>query len=95
MAFDIAQYRIYAINPIDHDWDRMTAADEHDPELLAVLEKAKKTGVWEGDFQHRPRTILIPVLGYPNLISAFIWKQDNNGTTFIASPVELPWLGEE
>jgi len=22
------------------------------------------------------------------------WKQDNNGTTFICSPVPLPWLGE-
>lgn len=94
MRSDVSKYRIYAINPIDHDWDRMTAADEHDPELSAVLERAMAVSVWEGDFQRRPRTILIPVLGYAHLIRAFIWKQDNNGTTFIASPVELPWLGE-
>lgn len=23
-----------------------------------------------------------------------VWKQDNNGTTFIHIPVELPWLAE-
>jgi hypothetical protein len=22
----------------------------------------------------------------------FVWKQDNNGTTFVASPVPMPWL---
>lgn len=58
---------------------------------------AAKVG-WEGDVRGEPYVIGLPEDG---AISGgggrFIigWKQDNNGTTFVVSPVRLPWLEEE
>ena len=44
---------------------------------------------WDGDIREGPF-----VIGVPNDKCEVIvaWKQDNNGTTFIASPHRLPWL---
>jgi len=58
---------------------------------------AGKVG-WEGDIREGPYVAGLPVASGPDkddfTNSEFLigWKQDNNGRTFIASPVELPWL---
>jgi hypothetical protein len=49
---------------------------------------------WEGDITDGPYVFHLPDNGYPNFYYAFVWKQRNNGTTFIASQIELPWLRE-
>lgn len=52
---------------------------------------AKKLG-WEGDCRQGPYVIPLPEgddAGWNFIIG---WKQDNNGTSYIASPVELPHL---
>lgn len=46
---------------------------------------------WEGDFRHKPVVFWIPI--EDRFEHGFVFKQDNNGTTFVVSPVELPWLG--
>ncbi|CRN68984.1 hypothetical protein AX279_17715 [Pseudomonas sp. J237] len=45
---------------------------------------------WEGDFRHDPRVFWLP--GETKFDLAFVFKQDNNGTTYVVSPVVLPWL---
>jgi hypothetical protein len=45
---------------------------------------------WGGDFRGDPHVFMVPV--ELEFTYAFAWKQDNNGTTFIVSPVELPHL---
>lgn len=58
-----------------------------------ALRAARHEG-WEGDFRGAatPRVLWIP--GAIKFDYAFVWKQDNNGTTFVVSPVEMPWLDE-
>jgi hypothetical protein len=46
---------------------------------------------WERDVRGDNLYVFaIPCEGSPQL--GLVWKQDNNGTTFICSPVVLPWL---
>lgn len=45
---------------------------------------------WEGDFREGP--FVMPVLVELEVSYAFVWKQDNNGSTFVLSPVPLPYL---
>jgi hypothetical protein len=55
-----------------------------------ALEEAKKRG-WEGDIRGgNLRVFWLP--DDTEFAYAFVWKQDNNGDTFVASPRELPWL---
>lgn len=43
---------------------------------------------WEGDFLHAPRVFWLPSeIGFDY---GFVFKQENNGTTFIMSPQDLP-----
>lgn len=50
---------------------------------------AQKEG-WEGDYRDRPRVLWLPDEG--SFSYGFVWKQDNNGATFVISPHPLPWL---
>lgn len=53
---------------------------------------AKRNG-WEGDFRESPRVFWIP---YEDEIKyGFVYNQDNNGTLFVVSPVEIPSLSRE
>lgn len=60
--------------------------------ILAELELEMKTlKEWEGDIRNKE----IYVFAVPDEMETsigLVWKQDNNGTTFIISPVELPHL---
>ena len=52
---------------------------------------AKKVG-WEGDIREGPYVFFIPDPGSFEMRQCFVFKQDNNGETFIISPFEMPWL---
>lgn len=56
---------------------------------MFVLAEAKRRG-WEGDFREELRVLWLP--HEVEFAYAFVWKQDNNGDTFVASPVPMPWL---
>lgn len=45
---------------------------------------------WEGDYSLEPCAFVVPIEDGFEL--GFVIKQENNGCTFIASPVELPHL---
>ena len=59
------------------------------------LEAAKKMFLelgWEGDIREGPYVTAIPLTDECNFGLLFALKQDNNGQTFIWSPVPLPYL---
>ncbi|PSS59873.1 hypothetical protein C6558_36235 [Ensifer sp. NM-2] len=99
---------VYKLGPIDFWNGWLSAADfvaetenvdanYNEETFLPFVEKAQDLarGIgWEGDMRSGPFVSALPNPDSGNL-SDFIlaWKQDNNGTTFVASPYELPWLG--
>lgn len=54
------------------------------------FQMARKIG-WEGDIRQGPFIAGLPTYDGDGLIM-IAWKQDNNGETFILSPIQLPWL---
>jgi hypothetical protein len=59
-----------------------------------AVRAATRLSEWEGDFSRGPCVMPIPDPDNNGFQAAFVWKQDNNGTTFVVSPVALPWLWE-
>lgn len=55
----------------------------------AAKEKAKEKG-WEGDFRDEPCVFWLPTEQYFDY--GFVFKQENNGSTFVVSPYPLSWL---
>ena len=56
-------------------------------------ENARSNG-WEGDFRGEPRVIWLPDPEAADFVPAFVFKQDNNGTTFVVSPIQITHLGD-
>lgn len=69
-------------------------------DILGVIEAAMLAAThfvrrWEGDI--RSREFYVFALPDPLCTSVrlgLVWKQDNNGDTFIASPTRLDWLDD-
>ncbi|GAA4475671.1 hypothetical protein GCM10023170_098870 [Phytohabitans houttuyneae] len=91
---------VYALTqPID-DFDALTPLPDWiaaDPAartrwalqaVLALADAATQVR-WDGDMRHLPS--VGAVLTPPDAIPYLTIKQDNNGTTFVISGVELPW----
>jgi hypothetical protein len=79
-----------ALNMIDGEGESMAES------LMNLLAKCvytvSKITDWEGDICCL-HLLAFPQEGYePRL--GLIWKQNNNGTTFICSPVAIPWFAE-
>lgn len=45
---------------------------------------------WAGEFRHAPVVFWVP--NDSTFIYGFTFKQDTNGTTYVVSPVPMPWL---
>ena len=58
---------------------------------------AKKHGNFEDDLREGggPYVAGIPREGYPECALMIMWKQDNSGTTYVASQIYLPWLKDD
>lgn len=54
-------------------------------------ELAARNG-WEGDYRETPRVFFLPADN--EFTYGFVWKHDNNGDTFVVSPVGMPWLDD-
>ena len=63
-------------------------------ELLAesVFLMAKDCDDWSGDMHYGAYIFAVPVHPDPEL--GLVWKEQENGNTYICSPVPLPWLSE-
>ncbi|QGJ73801.1 hypothetical protein [Sinorhizobium meliloti] len=95
---------VYELAPIDF-WNGWQTEAEYLPknekeEIDAyrrfrerAQELAHRAG-WEGDVRFGPYVSALPN-PETSMPSDFMiaWKQENNGTTYVASPYELPWLG--
>ena len=61
-----------------------------------LMNAARHAPGWEGDI--RNSELHVSVLPSPDdaccCMPLFMWKQDNNGTTFVASPFELSWMDD-
>lgn len=60
--------------------------------LHRALDAGRKVG-WEGDFRGEPYVGFLPDPHEPR--TYLVWKQENNGDTFVVSPVELPYLEKQ
>jgi len=99
---------VYQIEPIDHwnGWHKpsdlfRSMAFTLDTEWLDPLDwasawsQAQKLAIklgWEGDIREGPYVTVLPDQGGSTPPFVIAWKQDNNGTTFVASPFHLTWL---
>lgn len=64
-------------------------------EFLANWDSAKvaaKDAGWEGDFREPPMVFWLPC--ETECRYGFAFKQENNGSTFVVSPLALPWLSQ-
>lgn len=59
----------------------------------ADAQAAAQDAGWEGDHRNAPVVFWVPA--EQEFEFGFVLKQDNNGTTFVVSPVELPHLAED
>jgi hypothetical protein len=48
----------------------------------------ESTGWWEGDMRHE--AVVVPLVREVEGEYGFMWKQDNNGTTFVVTPEPIP-----
>ena len=94
------------INPIIHSESRLAGqiigVNTELNDLRSDLEKAitalyNSDSDWEGDIRNQG-CLMVGGLPYecgdPTMMHYFMFKQDNNGTTFLVSPVHLPWVQE-
>ena len=64
-------------------------------DLERAFEEAKtlaRARGWEGDFSAGPKVFWLPHEDSMSMLPGFIWKQSNNGITYVVSPLPLPWL---
>lgn len=101
----MSQY-VYVTNPIDF-WpvsslwefvDGITPNDILKPSMIMfdfgrACRLASKAG-WEGDFARVPTIFWTPNPSEGDWSYGFAWKQHNNGTCFVVSPLEIPHLKE-
>lgn len=103
---------VYAVNPIDWDWDMLLtvedvrlrlrrASDDKEESTFNqawahVKNMAEKIGYDRVD-RMSPRVFWVPDPDSGSFVYGFVWKQDNNGTTFVASrrqmmDLESSWI---
>jgi len=96
---------VYMLPPVDfwqgwtpeHSWPKADddpfpeygVGDEEADDLAVAMKLAARCG-WEGDGEWRMAGLPRADVAAPTYMLAV--KQQNNGTTFVVSPYELPWL---
>jgi hypothetical protein len=79
-----------ALSGDDYQDDDAISVARH---ILALAEKAQECGTavgWEGDYRNEPRMLVLP--DAYSVRYAVVWKQDNNGDTYVVSEVPLDYL---
>jgi hypothetical protein len=72
-------------------------------EFIKAFEAAKTLARdvgWDGGFSEGPCVFWLPspchcINGSNSFQCGFVWKQDDNGSAFIVSPIPLDWLKDE
>ena len=97
-CISLAQY-LDQIRYEQEHYGQMMTKEQCEKEISAVVErlacemgKLYRSG-WEGDVRDGTGIYVFAVPGEESDTEVgFVFKQDNNGTTFVISPVELPHL---
>ena len=90
--YPLAEDEITAINEVWYSINNTV----NDLKLALRIAKHTKYNIgWDGDFSQEPRIMFLPNNNYCDFVAAFVWKHLNNGSVFIASPLEIPesWTG--
>ena len=76
---------------IEGDWSaNPVAIDFHfEARREKIMECAKKL-YWDGSLRGDVHVFTLPF--HEQFKFGFVWMQDTGGTTFVASPVDMPWL---
>jgi hypothetical protein len=82
-------YYVYCVDPIDTGWHMLHVLESDLPEPIA---HAAKTIHWDGDIRGH-HIGWLPMPHETGFLPCFVWKQDNNGNTFIASPIAIKFTG--
>ncbi|MCP3143735.1 hypothetical protein [Pyxidicoccus xibeiensis] len=81
-------WTIHCCTPFDFGWEFASPVPAKDERLYQLLAAAAENqgswNSWDGDFVQEPR-YLVWVGGEQALRHGYIWKQSNNGTTYIAT----------
>lgn len=104
----MSSYYRYACPPIDYfdgcmtveqHFANKTAGDDGQVDLVAIItdlhllvREMHSMPTWEGDVTEGPFIFSLPDPHRSIMEIGFVWKQENNGTTFVLSPFQLPWL---
>ena len=101
-------WKVYAIAPIDFGWWHLHSVEEVSAALSKAPDDSDGYGLesflrhwqsaqfaaqkegWEGDFRQGPCVFWLPK--GDGFQCNFVFKQDNNGETFVVSQSPLPWL---
>ena len=81
-----------------HHDENMAADGGRTQELFESFKRAKEVAkevLWEGDYRERPRVFLLPEEGGYEFRFGFVWKQDNNGSTFLVTPIRIQAYEED
>jgi hypothetical protein len=101
MSRDGWREHVYALPPIDNfsalGWTPY-AAKGADGDLDAAVERAlsiiASSPLYETEWRQDPQWMRLPSEDYESAVYTIALKIDNNGTTFVWSPCELPWLAD-
>src|SRR5690606_27517156 len=90
-------WSVYALCPIDHAWEHLKSVDATEKEIAEVgdgmiepedlrdewrsAQEAAKAKGWEGDVRGDACVFWLPA--ETMFVPAFVFKQENNGTTFV------------
>jgi hypothetical protein len=85
MTNDYWDPHIHRTNPVVTDYVTFTTS---------AYQLAKEV-MWEGDMRDGPYVAGLPDPDAGGWCFVVAWKQDNNGTTFVASHRELEWLKKD
>lgn len=80
----------FAINDIN-EAAKVQDADRFLADWEAAKQMAREKG-WDGDFRQDPVVFWIPF--NDGFRYGFVFKQNTKGTTFVITPVAMPWLTE-
>lgn len=75
---------------MSYHWGNLAGICKHLADLEERAKAAFKLIGWEGDVREGPYYFALP--GETEMTLGYIIKQDNDGTTFVASPEPLPSL---
>ena len=74
----------------DNAEQRLSEISSYEHFIHVAKQAARMRGGWEGDIREGIYATGLVIPGDPSSTLIFGWKHDNNGDTFIASPIAIP-----